>query len=118
MAILLSLIGLLVPSFALTLLVTYSYARFSSLPGTRAALRMLVPAVAGIGLATAFQMGRPLMKNAWTAGAAAATFAVALLLLAGTACALNLPLVAILLGAGALGAAKACLARRGTEEMK
>lgn len=52
------MIGLLLPSVAVTILLTAGYAHIQRLPLMRAALRGIVPATVGLGALTAYQMAR------------------------------------------------------------
>ena len=99
----LSLLGLLLPSAALTVLLTAAYAHVQSSVWVQAALRGIVPAVAGIGLVTAGQIILPLLKSSRRAGLGA--FALSLLVLTGAALAAwlgHLPVLVILLSGGLL----------------
>ncbi len=93
----LALTGLLLPSAALTILLTAAYAHSQHLAVVQAALRGIVPAVAGLGLLTAWQIARPLL-----------TRPARPVILLGSACAAwlgSVPVVAILLLGGLFGAA-------------
>ena len=94
--IVLALTGLLLPSAALTILLTAAYLQVQHFAPVQAALRGIVPAVAGLGLLTAWQIARPLLVRP-----------VRFLIFAGGACAAWLgaaPVLAILLAGGLLGA--------------
>jgi chromate transporter len=101
----LALLGLLLPSVAITAALTAAYAGVRDLPVTQAALRGVVPATVGLGLLLSWQMGTPLLRQARAAGAR--DLAVAAGILAGAA-AVELvwrpPVFAVLIGAGAIGA--------------
>lgn len=102
---LLALLGLLLPSVTITALLTAIYAWVRELPAMQAALRGVVPATVGLGLLLSWQLGWPMLRSARAAGRADLLVALALLL--GSAAAVLLwrpPVIAILLGAGALGA--------------
>ena len=99
----LSLTGLLLPSAALTVLMTAGYAQVQTLAPVQAALRGIVPAVAGLGLVTAWRIARPLLPQSWRARP------LRPLLVLGSVCAAwlgSIPVVAILLAGGLLGAAE------------
>ena len=99
--IVLSLTGLLLPSAALTVLMTAAYAHFQHNLWIQAALRGIVPAIVGIGLMTAGQIALPLLKSSRRTGKTA--FALSLLVLAGAALAAwlsHLPVLVILLSGG------------------
>ncbi len=57
----LALAGLLLPSVVLTVLLTAIYAQIQHFALVQSALRGIVPAVAGLGLLTAWQIARPLL---------------------------------------------------------
>lgn len=100
----LALTGLLLPSAALTIFLTAVYAYVQQLAPVQAALRGIVPAVAGLGFLTAWQIARPLLVRP-------ARFFI----LAGSALAAWLgavPVLAVLLAGGLLGAMDGALGRR------
>lgn len=111
----LALLGLLLPSVTITAALTAAYAAVRELPATQAALRGVVPATVGLGLLLSWQMGAPLLRQARAEGRP--DLVVAAALLGGAMLATLLwspPPIAVLLGAGALGALYAWLrARRG-----
>lgn len=102
----LSLLGLLLPSVALTILMTAGYAHAQHLVWVQSALRGIVPAVVGLGLLTAGQIARPLLQAGQTAGTRSFTLRLLVLLGSGLAAWLgHLPVLGILLGGGLLCAA-------------
>jgi chromate transporter len=101
----LSLIGLLLPSAAITVALTSIYAGIREAPLVRAALAGVVPATVGLGLLLGFTMVRPLLNSARKEGRATTVVAVALLLGSTIVAArAQTPVLAILYGAGALSA--------------
>ena len=110
-----ALLGLLLPSVAITALLTAAYASVREQPAVQAALRGVVPATVGLGLLLIWQLAVPIVRQAGRESRA--NLLVALALLAGSALVSYLwgpPVIAILLGAGALGALYGWLmARRG-----
>ncbi len=101
-----SLLGLLLPSAALTVLLTAGYVHVQHSPWIQAALRGIIPAIVGIGLVTAGQIALPLLHSSHRAGTAA--FALSLLVLtgaAGVAWLGHLPVLLILLSGGLICAA-------------
>lgn len=91
----LAVLGLMLPSAAITVGITAAYARTAHHPAVAAALRAVVPATVGVGLWTAWQMLRPLWKaDRVGAGVVALGAGAALLLLR--------PPVPLVLIAGAL----------------
>jgi chromate transporter len=102
---LISLTGLLLPSAAITVALTSIYASIREAPIVRAAIAGVVPATVGLGLLLAFTMMRPPLNRAKREGRASTFIAVVLLLATTTVAALGrTPVLAIMLGAGALSA--------------
>jgi chromate transporter len=100
-----ALAGLLLPSAAITIVLTAMYSRIEQVPLVQAALRGVVPATVGLGLLLAVGMLRPLLAASRKEGRA--SLVVALALLGGSALAVaqtSLPVVAVLWGTGALAA--------------
>jgi chromate transporter len=101
----LSLLGLLLPSVSITVLLTALYAGVRDLPVMQSALRGVIPATVGLGLLMSFQMGRPLLIVSWGEGWRSLLLSGALLVGSALAVLLwQLPVVAVLCGAGAIGA--------------
>ena len=101
-----ALLGLLLPSVAITILLTAGFARVQHAPLTREALGGIVPAVVGLGLVTVWQIARPPLMQSRQEGSD--SFFLALLLIVGSAAAAwerRVPVVFILLAAGLAGAA-------------
>ena len=100
-----SLAGLLLPSVALTVLMTAAYARVQHLAWVQAARRGIVPAVVGLGLVTAAQIAWPLL--AASRGRGTVFFALCWIVLGGSIAAawLHLPVLLILGGGGLVLAA-------------
>ena len=80
---LLALAGLLVPSALLTIGMTAIYRQVQSLPVTQRVLQGLIPAAIGLGLVTAYNMGKPLTQAGIQDGWAIATLTILLLLSSG-----------------------------------
>lgn len=100
-----SLFGFLLSSVSLTILLTALYVHYSKLPVLRAALRGIIPATVGLGLLTAWDIAKPPLKRALEEGRWSLGVNYSLLL--GSVCGMALakwPVVAILLGAGIVGA--------------
>jgi chromate transporter len=100
---LLSLIGLLLPSAAITVALTSIYAGVREAPVVRAAIGGVVPATVGLALLLGFTMVRPLLNSARRDGRAN-TFVAVMLLLGSTLVAslARTPILAILWGTGLL----------------
>lgn len=97
----LALAGLVLPSGAITLLLTALYARFAGAPAVRSALTGLIPATVGVGLLTGIDMALPPLKASRQEGQIA--LACALLVLAGSLVAFawfDAPVLPVLIGSG------------------
>ena len=100
------LLGLLLPSVTITVLLTAFYGHYRDLPAVRAAVRGVIPATAGLGLATAWGLARPLLAASRRESYASLALGVALLAGSGVAAAFwHPPVVLLLCGAGLAGAA-------------
>jgi chromate transporter len=101
----LGLIGLLLPSAAITVALTSIYASIREATLVRAAIAGIVPATVGLGLLLGYTMVRPLLSEARREGGTSVVVAGALLLGSTLAAALTrAPVLAILWGAGGLSA--------------
>ena len=99
------LAGLLLPSAAITVLLTASYAHIQRLPLMQSALRGIVPATVGLGLVTAAQMARPILAANRKDGPLSLLAGVALLVASGlTVLRWRVSVVPVLCAAGAVGA--------------
>jgi chromate transporter len=100
-----SVIGLLVPSAAITIALTSLYAGIRDAAVVRAAIAGVIPATVGLGLLLAFTTVRPLINGAQKEGKLS-TFVAALLFVGSTivAASRRTPVIAILWGAGVLSA--------------
>jgi chromate transporter len=100
-----ALAGLLVPSAAITVMLTAVYASIKDLAVVRAAIAGIVPATVGLGLLLGYTMVRPLFNAARTEGKAG-TVAAGILFLGSTLVAAwgRAPVLGILWGAGVLSA--------------
>ena len=99
------LVGLLLPSVACTILLTVWYATLRESPLMKAALKAVVPASVGLGLLSAYEVARPVLRESAQEGNG--WLLLALFLLVGSGVALfwiKLPVVYILVGAGGLSA--------------
>ena len=119
----LALLGLLLPSVAITVILTATYSHFQQSPVVRDAAGGMIPAIVGLGLVTAWQIARPLLwrvspntnssNTSRRDGQAGFTFHLLLLVGSGAAAWTHLPVIVILLAAGAISAGWHW-ARRGT----
>lgn len=99
----LSLLGLLLPSVAITVLLTALYTSISGLAVVRAALRGVIPATAGLGLLLALKLAQPILAESRREGRASLAVSCAVLLASGALMALwSPPVVGVLWGAGVL----------------
>ena len=102
-----SLLGLLLPSAAMTILLTAGYSHVQHVAWVQAALRGIVPAVVGLGLLTAWQIAAPLLRGSRLAGTR--SLLVSLLVLLGSGLAAwrgHVPVLVILLTGGLVSAAE------------
>ncbi len=102
---LVALVGLMLPSVAITILMTALYADLRNLSMVQAALRGVVPATVGMGLLLSANMAQPLLAT--SRRESSLSLGVGILLLVGSATAVqlwHLPVIVVLCGAGAIGA--------------
>jgi chromate transporter len=102
---LIALLGLLLPSVAITIVMTAIYASLQRMAIIQAALRGIVPATVGLGLLLSIGMARPLLAASRREGRA--SLIVSLVLLLGSAVCAALwrpPVIVVLCGAGAISA--------------
>ncbi len=99
------LVGLLLPSVACTILLTVWYSALRESPLMKAALKAIVPASVGLGLLSAYEVARPVVRESSQEGKVWLLLALTLLIGSGVALFwLKLPVVYVLVGAGALSA--------------
>ncbi len=111
--VLLGLLGLLLPSALCTVLITAFYAHVQGAPAVKHALRFVVPATVGVGLATALGMLKPPVEASRREGTG--SLSIAVLLLVGSAAAAlkyRTAVFPILLCAGGIGALYQAIGRR------
>ncbi len=108
LGILLSMVGLLLPSISITVLLAAFYASVRDLPIVQAALRGIIPATVGMGVLLALRMARPIMKESQLEGRGSLLLSIALLIGSALLFALFHPPVMVLLwlcgGVGAIAA--------------
>jgi len=103
LGIVLALLGLLLPSAAITVVLTALYAGMKDQPLVRAALRGVVPATVGLGLLLVYGMVRPPLLISRREGRVSLALSVAVLLASALLVGLaQVSVLAILWGAGAL----------------
>jgi chromate transporter len=100
-----ALVGMLLPSAAITVAMTAAYASIRDSAQVKAALRAVIPTTVGLGLATAIKMAVPLVKQARRSGAATLIAALSILCLSGIALGMGAPVAAALVGSGVAGSA-------------
>ncbi|MDR3576475.1 MAG: chromate transporter [Anaerolineaceae bacterium] len=100
--IIVSLLGLLVPSAAVTALMTAGFASIRSQPVVQAAMKGILPATIGLSLAMGVQMAAPLLSGAYKEGPVRLSANIVIVLLAAVLMAFtNISPVLVLLMAGA-----------------
>jgi chromate transporter len=96
-----SLVGLIFPSAAVTVLMTIGYAHIRDSEAVKAALRGLIPTSIGLGLLSAAQTLLPMLKSSRIEGRVSFVFSCVILFASGMAILLwHWPVIAILLSAG------------------
>jgi chromate transporter len=99
-----SLAGLLLPSAAITCLLTAGFQSVEHLPAVQAMLKGIVPATGGIMLVVAVRFAAPLMKRGWSEGKIMLLASViTILAVAATLIILKLSVVIVIIGAALLG---------------
>ena len=102
---LVAMLGLLLPSVTITILMTALYADLRHQPLVQAALRGVVPATVGLGLLLTVNMAHPLL--AVSGRESRSSLLASIVILVGGAVAVvvwHLPVLVVLLAAGAIGA--------------
>ena len=101
----LALLGLLAPSVSITVAMTAVYAHIEHFRVVQAALRGIIPATVGLGLATARGLAQPLLAEDRSAGTAPLVWSVVLMILSGAAvAAAQAPIPLVLIASGGAGA--------------
>lgn len=83
-----SMSGLLLPSAAITVLMTAGFTAISDLPAVKAILKGVLPAAVGLSLAMSLQMAQTLLARAWREGKP--RFSLHIAILVGSALLLSL----------------------------
>ena len=98
-----AMLGLVLPSGAITALMTAGFALVREQPQMRAALKGILPATIGLSIAMGVQMAQPLLTRAWREGRAQTGSSLLILVGAGLLMGLlNLsPLLVLVLAGGA-----------------
>jgi chromate transporter len=108
-----ALTGLLLPSVAITALLTAAYATVREQPLVESALRGVVPATVGMGLILTLQMARAPLAESRAEGRLSLAWSIAVLAGCGLVAGISrAPVLVVLWGAGAVCAAAAWLAAR------
>jgi len=96
-----ALAGLLLPSCAITVLMTAGYARYKHMHAVQAAVLGIIPAIAGVGLVNSVDMARPLFRPPSAGGIIGKTL-IGLIMVASAVAmvSFHLSVVPILCGAG------------------
>lgn len=102
---LLAMLGLLLPSISITLLITATLKITQRLHGVQAAIHGIIPATVGLGLLTAINMARGLLKEEGHQQGASILFSLFVMVVSGLAFArMHAPPFVILGGSGLAGA--------------
>lgn len=106
-----AMLGMVLPSAAITVVLAAGFAALRSHPAVEAAMRGVVPATAGLGLASVYRTGRPLVREGWSRKGVLRVAALALPLLGLAGLMAGLPPTGLLVGGAMAGAAVGWLAR-------
>ncbi|HZO90925.1 MAG TPA: chromate transporter [Chthonomonadaceae bacterium] len=98
--ILVSVLGLLLPSVAITILLTACYSRLEHLRAMQSALRGIIPATVGLGFMTAINIARPLIQESQHEGKGHAAMSLVLIVGALLLALWHKPVILVLLSAG------------------
>ena len=96
--------GMALPGAAITLLLAAGFVGVSGAPAVRAAMRGVIPATAGLGLASVVRAGLPLLREGWAHRGPLRAATVALPALGFVGLFAGVPPVGLLLGGAAAGA--------------
>ena len=99
-----SLVGMALPGAVLTLLLAAGFVGVSGHPALRHAMRGVIPATAGLGLASVVRAGLPLAREGWPKRGALRAATVVLPVLGFAGLFAGVPPVGLLLGGAAAGA--------------
>lgn len=101
-----SLAGMLLPSVAITVLVTALYSRLAAVPAINAGMHGIIAASVGLALVNAIRIGRPALIASWRFGGWARIVVTALPPVAATLILVtNVPIYGLLVAGGLLVAA-------------
>ena len=111
--------GMLFPSALVTVLLTGAYVMIREEPSVQSVLHGLLPASVGLGLVTAFQMGRVPVKAAWRGGMFQMLFVATLIVGSGYLLVSGkLSVTLVLLASGLIGAVEGLVRSRLRHEAK
>lgn len=99
-----SMIGLLLPTGLVTVAVAVLFRLTQGLPQAEAAMRGVVPATVGLGLASTYRTVRPLVRGGFARGRVAAIVALVIPLIGLTTVVWRAPIPALLIGGALVGA--------------
>ena len=99
-----SMVGLLLPTGLFTVGLAILFRLTQGLPAAQAAMRGVVPATAGLGLASSYRTVRPLLAEGLRRGGIAAVVSVGLPLVGLSTLLWPAPIVALLVGGAIVGA--------------
>ena len=99
-----AMLGMLLPSAAITLVLAAGFAALRSHPAVEAAMRGVVPATAGLGLASVCRTGRPLVREGWQRKGVVRAAALLLPVLGLAGLLAGLPPAGLLVGGATVGA--------------
>lgn len=106
-----AMLGMILPSATITALLAAGFAALRNHPSVEAAMHGIVPATAGLGLASIYRTLKPLIRQGWNRNGLVRVTAVALPILGLVGLLMNVPPMSLLLGGAMLGAAVGWIAR-------
>lgn len=99
-----SLLGMTLPGAVVTLALAAGFAEARGVPAVRASMRAVVPATAGLGLASVIRAGLPLLREGWSRRKTLRAATAALPVLGFGGLLVGLPPVGLLMGGALAGA--------------
>jgi chromate transporter len=106
-----AMLGMVLPSALITGLLAAAFASLRHHPSVEAAMRGVVPATVGLGLASIYRMLRPLVRQGWKRKGLLRATAVALPVIGLIGLLYGLPPMGLLIGGASIGAMVGWLAR-------
>jgi chromate transporter len=106
-----AMLGMILPSATITAVLAAGFAALRSQPSVEAAMHGIVPATAGLGLASIYRTSKPLIRQGWKRKGVLRATAIALPILGLAGLLYGLPPMSLLLGGALFGAFVGWIAR-------